>query len=371
MGGFECATHRRRDRRRLDVLMQTGHDRNCPADYHLLAQAGVRTVRDGLRWHLIESVPGVYDWASFLPMLRAAHTTGTQVIWDICHWGVPDWVDPFSQDFIPHFVRFATAAAELICRERVSAGLTDPALYCVINEISFWAWVGGDVEHFHPFAQDRGQELKQQLVRATIEAIRAMRAVDPSACFVQAEPMINISVNPVDKTRDLAADTAAADAHTAAQFETWDMIAGRRNPELGGSPDLLEIIGVNYYWNNQWIHQGQHTPPGHLQHRALHTMLYELWQRYQRPILITETGAEANAALGWLAYVSAEVRQAQRMGAPILGICLYPVMDYPGWDDDRHCSCGLIEAAPDWSTRRLRTDMVQELKAQQRLFDCT
>jgi beta-glucosidase/6-phospho-beta-glucosidase/beta-galactosidase len=368
MGGFECATHRRRDQRRLDVVAHTQHDRCCAEDYSLLAQAGVRTVRDGLRWHLIESVPGVYNWASFLPMLRAAHATGTQVIWDLCHWGVPDWVDVFSEEFVPHFITFAAAAARLICDERAALGLTDPALYCAINEVSFWSWVGGDVEHFHPFGRDRGQEMKKQLARASIGALRAVRAVDPNARFVQAEPLINISVNPRDTHRDLPADRIAAAGHTEAQFQTWDMLAGLRNPELGGSPDLLDIVGVNYYWNNQWLHGGAPTPPGHLQHRPLHLMLYELWQRYRRPILITETGAESGGAVGWLAYIGAEVRQAQKLGAQIAGICLYPVMDYPGWDDERHCPCGLIEASPDWSARRLRADLVEELEIQRMLF---
>ena len=369
LGGFECATHRRRDRLRIDVIDRTGHDRFCAVDYRLLAEAGVLTVRDGLRWHLIESVPGAYDWSSFLPMLRAAHETGTQVIWDLCHWGVPDWLDVFSSDFVSRFAAFAAAASRLICDEREQAGMSGPAIYAPINEMSFWAWVGGDEQHFHPFAELRGQELKQQLARASIVAMRAIRAVDPQARFVQPEPIIHVSVDPRDRIRDLVADAVAAAGHTAAQFQSWDMLAGIRNPEFGGSPDLLDIIGVNYYWNNQWLHQGPHTPAGHLQHYPLHTMLYELWERYKRPILITETGAETNAAVGWLGYVGAEVRQAQRMGACILGICLYPVMDYPGWDDDRHCSCGLIEIDHDWTQRRLRTDILGELRVQQRLFE--
>jgi hypothetical protein len=65
--------------------------------------------------------------------------------------------------------------------------------------------------------------------------------------------------------------------------------------------------------------------------------------------LITETGAEGEAAFGWLGYI-AEVRQARRLGGPVVEVCLYPVMDYPAWDDERHCGCGLIEVADDWST---------------------
>ena len=36
---------------------------------------------------------GRYDWSSFLPMLRAARETGTQVLWDLLHYGWPDDLD--------------------------------------------------------------------------------------------------------------------------------------------------------------------------------------------------------------------------------------------------------------------------------------
>ncbi len=363
MGGFECATHGRRDRTRIDVIGTTQHDQHCAQDYLLLAEAGVRTVRDGLRWHLIEQVEGVYDWSSFVPMLEAACVTQTQVLWDLCHWGVPEGLDPFSDEFPRRFAAFAGAAAAFILDYTSNAGMKRPQFYCAINEISFWAWVGGDVEHFHPYGEGRGPELKQQLVRASIAAIRAVRAADPSARFVQAEPIIQITADD-----DKPEDAEGAARHTASQFEAWDMLAGLRDPELGGADDTLDLIGVNYYWNNQWVHEGDRTPPGHPLHRPLHQMLAELWERYRRPIVITETGAEEGPDLGWIGYIGAEVRQALRMGIPIVGICLYPVMDYPGWDDERHCPCGLIEIEEDWAKRRLRPDLAAEVRAQGQLF---
>jgi beta-glucosidase/6-phospho-beta-glucosidase/beta-galactosidase len=363
MGGFECATHRRRDRTRIDVIASTHHDSHCAEDYALLAQAGVRTIRDGLRWHLIESAPGVYDWSSLQPMLHAAYASGVQILWDICHWGVPDHIDLFSTDFPARFAEFAKAAATFIHAENLRAGITRPQVYCPINEISFWAWVGGDEEHFHPFASERGPELKSQLVLASLAAIRAVRLVDPEARFLQPEPIIHISPD-----EDKPEDAEGAARHTASQFEAWDMLAGLRDPELGGSSSSLDIIGVNYYWNNQWIHEGDRTPPGHHLHRPLHDQLLSLWQRYGRPIVITETGAEDTAAVGWLGYIASEARQAIRLGVPVLGVCLYPVMDYPGWDDDRHCQVGLIESGPGWESRSLRTDLAAEIGLQANSF---
>jgi beta-glucosidase/6-phospho-beta-glucosidase/beta-galactosidase len=365
MGGFECATHRRRDGLQIDVLSSTGHALQAAHDYRLLARAGVLTVRDGLRWHLIESgASSDYDWSSFLPMLYAARETKTQVIWDLCHWGVPAGLDIFSDEFVSRFEAFAAATARLVFK----ANPTQVPHYCPINEMSFWAWVGGDVEAFGPHQQGRGPELKRQLVRASVAASRAVRAVDPRARFVQAEPIIDIVPNwkDVPKYPEIVEQVRN---HTDAQYEAWDMLLGVRDAELGGDSDALDFIGVNYYWNNQWVHGGDRKPPGHPDHKPLHRMLVDLYERYRRPILITETGAESTAAVGWLSYICGEVRQAIREGADIAGICLYPVMDYPGWDDDRHCHCGLIEGDEDWKGRELRHDLVDELKMQMELTE--
>ncbi len=362
MGGFECATHRRRDGRQIDVLAATGHAEKAAADYLLLQTASVRTVRDGLRWHLIEKSAGIYDWSSFLPMLDASIATGTQVIWDLCHWGVPAGLDVFSEEFVTRFAAFSGAVAELV-RQRSGGDASPVPFYCPVNEISFWSWVGGDVKAFAPYREGEGSALKRQLVRASLAAIGAVRAVEPRARFVHAEPIINI-VPPSDSALATPQIVEAVKQHVAGQYEAWDMLRGDRNEELGGAPESLDILGVNYYWNNQWVHHGEHTPPGHHQHLALHIMLRDLWQRYRRPIVITETGAEGQSGIGWLGYVAAEVRQAQRDGVKILGICLYPVMDYPGWDDDRHCSCGLIAVDDAWNARSLREDLVEEMRLQ-------
>ena len=361
MGGFEGATHRRRDGLQIDVMSRNSHDGLTALDYDLLATGGVKTVRDSLRWHSIETSPGRYDWSGFEEMLEAAEITGTQVIWDLCHWGYPQDLDPFSGEFLQRFAQFAAAADLVVQRVKKRFGNSAPTIYCPINEISFWAWVGGDEEHFAPHAAERGPELKLQLARATILATKAIRAQNPTARFVQAEPIIHISTDEPESIE-------AAARHTASQYEAWDLLAGVREPELGGGSNVLDMIGVNYYWNNQWIHKGDRTPPGHEHHRALNQMLLEIWERYQRPILITETGAECGAEFGWLGYIGAEVRQAHRLGVPVLGICIYPVMDYPGWDDDRHCECGLIAIADDWTTRSLRTDYCDEVQYQQQVL---
>ena len=101
LGGFECSTHRLRSGKRLDLIRSTRHDELAHSDYQLLQRHGIRTARDGLRWHLIERTPYSYDFASAAPMLQAAKDTGMQVIWDLWHYGWPDDIDIFSTALTP------------------------------------------------------------------------------------------------------------------------------------------------------------------------------------------------------------------------------------------------------------------------------
>ena len=332
MGGFECSSCRRKDGRRLDLLAGTGHDRWAAQDYQAVKAHGMRTVRDGLRWHLLEPRPGVYEWSSFDHQLAAAEATGTQVIWDICHYGFPDGLDIWQPAFVERFARFAGAVAAHV-RDRSDA----VPYYCPVNEISFWAWAGGDVAYFNPGALGRGMELKHQLVRASIAAIEAVRAIEPRARFVQADPLINVRAAP-----GRPGDAEPAEHYRQAQFEAWDLLSGKAWPGLGGRPEYLDILGVNFYPHNQWYLNDGAIPLGHEHFRPLAGMLKEAHVRYGRPMVITETGAEGDAREPWLDYIGQQVARALAAGVPVEGVCLYPVLDYPGWDDDRHCHTGLL-----------------------------
>lgn len=358
-GGFECSTHRRQDGVRLDVIHATRHDALAEADYRLLARLGIRTVRDGMRWHLIERDAGRYDWSSLLSQLRGAHRLRTQVIWDLLHYGWPDHLDVWSPKFVDSFATFCAAAARVVRNE------TDTVpFYVPINEISFLAWGGGDMGLFNPMMRGRGEELKRQLVRSAVAAMDAIRNVEPRARFVQVEPAIRV----VPTTE---ASVAPAAHHNAAQFHAWDMVAGRIAPELGGSEAHLDIVGVNYYCHNQWRHGGgpiawDGSDPAYT---SFADILVDTFSRYGRPILIAETGIEAELRPVWFAYVCAQVREAMARGVPVEGICLYPILNHPGWDDDRHCPNGLLDYDRITFSRSVYQPLANELARQRPTFE--
>jgi hypothetical protein len=366
LAGFECSAHRRGDGTRLDLLAATGHDRRAAEDYRRVCELGLRTVRDGVRWHLIERVPGRYDWSSALPMVRAAREAGVQVVWDLCHYGWPDDLDPFDPAFVERFARFVRAFARLLADE------TDAPPWIVpINEISFLAWGGGDVGYLNPFGRGRGPELKAQLVRAAIAAIEALWAVWPTARIVHAEPIINVVADPTSPQ-----DRAAAARETLAQYDTWDLLAGRAAPQLGGDEKYLDVLGVNYYPHNQWwmrdnvgFNPDLAIPRAHPLYRPFRELLADVHERYRRPFFIAETGAGDRERPEWLRYVGDEVRAALRAGVPVGGICLYPIINFPWWDDDRHLYNGLLDYPPaDDGGRAIYQPLADELRHQQRLF---
>jgi len=259
---------------------------------------------------------------------------------------------------VDRFAAFAGAAARVV-REEGGEG----PIWCPMNEMSFWSWAGGDKGDMHPFGETRGYALKQQLVRAAIAGIEAVRAVDPQARFMQAEPLIYITAHP-----DRPHDRERAELYRRAQYQAWDMMAGLVDPALGGRPDYLDIVGVNFYFNNEWVHEVEAMGMGHRLFRPLHGMLAEVHARYDRPLMISETGAEGDNGPGWLRYVGGEVRTAMRRGIPVEGLCIYPVMDYPGWQDDRHCPAGLIRLDDAYRIRTIDPELALALDEQATLL---
>lgn len=358
-GGFECSTHCRMDGKRLDIIESTLHDKYVLQDYSALSKHGIMTVRDGLRWHLIETNHGYYDWSSFLPMLRAARENTTQVIWDLCHYGWPGNIDIWKPEFVIRFANFAKEVAKLI-----KAETDEVPFYSLINEISFLAWGGGEVAYLNPLGQNRGFELKQQLVRASIAAIDAIRLIDPRARFVQAEPLINILSPSPEKDLE-------ASQYNEAQYQAWDMLSGNLWPSLGGRKDLLDIIGVNYYPYNQWYLHGAKVLCTHSEYEPLANLLKKISKRYERPMFIAETGAEGSEREKWLSYICDEVHNVYSQGLQIEGICLYPITDYLGWDDERHCQTGLLGLITPQGYRSVYTPLAQEIQRQYIRFSRT
>lgn len=346
MAGFECADHINRRGVRADLLAITGHVEHVLEDYQNLLDIGISTVREGICWGLVERQPYVYDWSYVVPRLRAGRMSGIQQIWDICHFGFPDDLMPTHPSFVNRFCAVCESFAALWNKEG-----SGPLMVSPINEISFLSWHAGEMRGTVPFSTGQGFDLKYHLAKAAIAGIKELKALYPDTIVLTSEPLM-LYVVPNDATEELR---ERAQKETSYQFQALDMILGRICPELGGSSDLIDIAGLNFYYDNQMYLYGNRVQWEHPQDpiwRPLSFMLQEVKYRYPLlPLYISETSHLGEGRAAWLVDLDGECKKAREMGVELLGICLYPAIDRPDWDDQTtfHNS-GIWDLNPNCST---------------------
>ncbi|RYG26444.1 hypothetical protein EON82_03355 [bacterium] len=201
----------------------------------------------------------------------------------------------------------------------------------VVNEPSYFAFAGGEVGVFAPHQRGRSFELKVNLARAAIRGIDAIWAACPKARIVNADPLCRVAT-PRDRS-DLQPEVDYF--NDVAVFESWDMLCGRTLPELGGSRRHLDIVGVNYYWTNQWEHGRLGIPLAEDDDRLvqLSDMVETVHRRYGGDLCITETAHVGENRERWMRTVAREVEEMIERRIPISGVCLYPILGMPEWHE--------------------------------------
>lgn len=365
MGGFECSTFIWKDGQRKDYVAATGHDLHLEADFAAAMDLGIGAVREAIRWPQVDLGRGQYDWSTTKAAQHAATQCKITPIWDLCHYGFPDGCDPFSEECFERFVDYCRAAAKLI-----TSTAEGPYFFTPINEITFFSAAATDLQWMGPFAKGREGELKQCLCRMDIAGAKAIREIEPTARMVHVDPMIH-AVPPSDRP-DLA-DEACDEAYREA-YEAFDMLSGRIVPELGGSPDILDVVGVNVYHYSQVVlkaDKGREVlGPRDPRRRPLSELLTFVWNRYRRPIIIGETSGYQDTRAEWLRMTMEESLKALNAGVDLQGVCLYPFVDLPDWWSQQWAKIGVYDVADKDSFERVPCDAyVNELRRWQRMLD--
>ncbi|MBW3625591.1 MAG: b-glycosidase [Armatimonadetes bacterium] len=328
LSGFECSTFCWKDVGRRNLIDETQHLRHVKEDYQLLRDLGIAVSREGIPWPLVDR-GGEYDFSAIDPMIEAMNRCQILPVWDLCHYGYPEEEDPFTEAFAERFARYCRAAAEYV----IPRMLHGPSFFTPINEISFFSECGGAWGWVAPFCNDEDTRnaLRTSLCRAAIAGVRAIREVEPEARMVHVDPLVQV-VAPenrpdlIEKARhETFVDT----------FYAWDVIAGHRHPEFGGSHEILDIVGVNCYAFGQMEYNEQGPHKALKPHAEGIVPLYELleraWDNYHLPIIIAETSGLGEGRPAWLKDVMEECLAAVDDGIDLHGVCLYPAVDMPDW----------------------------------------
>jgi hypothetical protein len=355
LSGFECSTFLWKEAGRRDLCEETQHRQHADEDYRLLRSLGIGVAREGIPWPLVDR-GGSYDFSYIDPFLEAQRRHSILPIWDLCHYGYPDDCDPHDSGFADRFAAYAQAAARYVT-ERAHHG---PPFFTPMNEITFFGYMAGDWAWAAPFG--KGKESRRRLTlamcKADIAAVKAIREIVPEARMIHIDPLILV-VPPRDRP-DLADEARRESCDDA--FLAFDVIAGQRHPELGGAPEILDIVGFNNYSFGQMEYrpEGPHAAlePGDPRIRPLCELIEEGWKRYRRPTIVAETSGLKGGRPDWLNDVVSESLAAVNRGVDLHGICLFPAVDMPDWHNGEWLHNGIADLERLPSGALMRTPYV-------------
>jgi beta-glucosidase/6-phospho-beta-glucosidase/beta-galactosidase len=343
LSGFECSTFLWKDGKRRNLVAETQHDRFVHEDYDRLRHLGIAVSREAVPWPIVDR-NGVYDFSCIDPMIEAMNRCQIIPIWDLCHYGYPDDLDPFSKTFIDRFAAYCKAVAQYVIPR-----LHGPYFFTPINEITFFSFCGGEWGWVAPYRKTKEDRFKFRLAlcKAAIAGVKAIRSVEREARMVHIDPLVQV-VAPRDRP-DL--NEAAWHETYVDTFVAWDVLYGKLHPELGGSPEVLDIVGCNNYSFGQmeYQEQGPHAalPPDDDRIKPLCDLLHRVWERYHRPMIIGETSGMNEGREDWLRDVMQESLAAVNEGIDLHGVCLFPAVDMPDWHTGEWLHNGLCDVAPE------------------------
>lgn len=340
-----------------DQLARTGHDRRRE-DLDRFAALGLRTLRYPILWERHAGHPTDWRWADErLERLRALGIR--PIVGFVHHGGGPLRDGLLDTGFVEGLANFARAFARRY--PWVDA-------YTPINEPLTTARFSGLYGLWHPFGRSASQFARILLneCEAIRAAMRAIREITPHAQLVQTED--------IGKTHSTDFLAYQADFENERRWLTFDLLCGRvieghrmRNhlltaglsacelDSLVEAPCPPEIFGVNYYVTSErFLDENlERYPPecrgGNERHvyadipavrvRAEGLagpvrLLRELWERYHRPIAVTEVqiACTREEQLRWLHEIWSAAHELRGEGIDVRAVTAWSLLGAYDWD---------------------------------------
>src|SRR4051794_15752721 len=223
---------------RMDQMAACDHYRRWRADLGLVRDLGLRYLRYGPPLHLIHQGPGQYDWAFLDEVAAEMQRLGIVPIMDLCHFGLPDWLQNFQNPEVPHALAdYATAFARRYPWVR---------LYTPVNEMYVTAKLSA-------LERVRNEQLKSErafvtalkhLAKASVLATQVIARERPDAVFVNSESSEFFQpCCPDDKTLEIAA------FENERRFISLDLIYGvRTGPRIRRYLSEQGMTSSEYDW---------------------------------------------------------------------------------------------------------------------------
>ena len=336
---------------RRDEMEATRHYSRWAEDFELAREVGISHIRYGPPLHLIFNGPGSYDWSWCDEPMRELQEIGPEPIVDLCHFGVPAWLDNFQNDeIVPALGDYACEFARRYPRVR---------FYTPINEMFVCARVSALQGLWNEQRTDDAAFVRAvlNLANASVAMTNSILREGSDAIFVNSEssefaqsccpePEIQKIATFENERRFLPLDLIYA--HDVSPMmrdhlrrhgvsdEQYRRFMAREVPRR-------TVLGLDYYeWNEKLIDREGH-PQALGELFGWYVIADQYWQRYRRTMMHTETNrTDAGDAPRWLWRQWHNVQLLRSAGAPIIGFTWYSLTDQIDWDRSIKDSFGII-----------------------------
>ncbi|MFL5551847.1 MAG: family 1 glycosylhydrolase [Gemmatimonadaceae bacterium] len=323
--------------RRVDEMEKCGHYERWQEDFALVRDLGVRALRYGPAYYKTHVGPNRFDWSSADEPIHSLRDQGIELIADLCHFGVPDWLGGFQDPAFPVlFAEYARAFARRYPWVRY---------YTPVNEIficaSFSALRGFWNESLASEAAF-GRAIRNMCMGHEL-AVEAILAERPDAIFVQSESIEHF--HPASRKAEPKAARENAFKHLS-----LDLTLGR---ELApGMAAFLQDCGVtsndlSFFRERRAVGQrwlGLDYYPT-CEHRVASTghcttarkplgfryLASEYYSRYRIPLFHCETNRVSSQAVDWLADQWEDIMALRGAGIPVMGFTWFSLTDQIDW----------------------------------------
>lgn len=324
--------------KRVDEMEKTCHYERWEEDFQLVKQLGIEFLRYGPPYYQTHVAPGTYDWSfadETFHRLKELHITP---IVDLCHFGVPDWLDNFQNpDFPRYFSEYAKAFAHRF---------PELQLYTPINEIFITAMFSAQYGWWNERLQSDKAFVTalKHLCKGNVEAMKNILQVQPEATFIQSEsseyfhamdPQAVPLARFLNQKRFLSLDLTYGYPLNVTMYE-YLLKNGMTRQEYSWFPQNQVkakcIMGNDYYVTNEHLV----FPDGHTQAAGeifgYYVITNQYYKRYKLPIMHTETNIKMPACKEWLLKQWANVHRLKHDGIPIIGFTWYSLLHQVDWD---------------------------------------
>ncbi len=358
-GGVECTLNRVGDRY-LDQLERSGHAHRLD-DLHSFADLGLRSLRYPVLWErTMRQGPDRPDWTFADRQLPVLQSLGVRPIVGLLHHGSgPAHTSLLDPELPTKLAAYAQA---------VAARYPHLDAYTPVNEPLTTARFSALYGHWYPHARDAQSCMRAIILqcRAIALAMRAIRAVNPTAQLVQTEDLGETRSTPLlayqaafeNQRRWLSFDLLCGRVqrhHPLWGYLRWVGIQEHELRPLWEEPCPPDIIGINYYVTSErfldenlarypeWTHGGNG------RHRyadldavrvcksglvGLRRLLTKAYERYRRPLAVTEVhlGCSRAEQLRWLYQQWQAARAARSAGVDVRAITAWALLGSYDWD---------------------------------------